>query len=105
MKRETTIADNGSTERQKGKPEDTPAPEMSLLHAPIKKGWGEEEWIIWNKGRESYFKYVVIEDYHEDYQQLRAAIQWAAPDVVVLKISIKDILREFQLSKGGNDTW
>lgn len=78
-----------SIKRQKGKSEDTPAPEMSLLHAPIKKGWGKGEWIIWNKGYDSHSKSDGIKDYDEHHQQIKDAVKWVAPDEVVLKISIK----------------
>jgi hypothetical protein len=61
---------------------------MSLPHAPVEKGWGKEEWIIWNKGEHARFP-IDIEDFdiHQYYQQLKDALQWAAPDAVTLKQS------------------
>lgn len=106
MKREITTDDKVvSAKRPKGTLEDDPAPDMSLLHAPTKKGWGKDEWNLWKEAMNKSCR--EIENWDQYWEQFHAAKIWAAPDAVTLKLSTSEPNKsgEFHISKEGNDTW
>lgn len=89
-----------------------PPPDTSLLHAPVRKGWGKRKWELWREADAVHRReYSGGRNFNQYMQQRRGAVQWAAPDKVTLKLSISSpeegarVLGEIQLSKEGNDTW
>ena len=71
----------------------SPPPDMSILHAPTARGWGKTEWTHWSNGMDAQIDQLRVDE-DEKFNALidvsKAAMRWAAPEEITVKISLND---------------
>jgi hypothetical protein len=86
-----------------------PEPEMGLLHAPVRCGWGVAEWRAWGRTEREQRARVLHPDsseeelgpesdesYEDYWEQKRAAVDWTKPAAMDVRVQLGEAVEVYR---------